>query len=568
MFGDEDECDSRTGDRQFIGAGGTDMAVSRAILLAGIALGGQVLAQGAVPPPTPATVPGGPGDAAPAPAGATDTLGQAIADAYANNPRLQAQRAQLRGLDESVIQAASPYRLNLGVIGTLNYQESLGLDVAGDPTRFKTRNFGASLTASQILLNGGRTAAQVSAAEADVLSGRERLRELENFTLLELVDSYVSVRRDQEVVVIQERSVASYTRQVDQARARERGGDLTRTDIAQAQAQLGIVRASLAQARASLEQSRARFAVVVGRNPGTLAPEPALPGLPISVDRAYQVADQESPTLWQAILNQRSARERIAAERAERRPQLTAEGRFGYSTVNTLNGNDLTRNLAGGVTLRVPILAQGIIGSRIREAIASEQRLGFVVEDTRRQVNQQLQNSWNQSIAARDQLAAAEEGVVAAEAALTGVRRGFAEGFRSNFEVLDSEQRLLNAQLIVASARYARYAGQASLLAYLGRLEAAALEQSVQRYDAQENLEKQRRRQIGPFQLLLEPLDKLQKPGRDSRPSPVVPTVQGAVVRDAAVPAPEGPLSRAIPVDATVPPPAYTGPAPSERLPK
>ncbi|WP_162527248.1 TolC family outer membrane protein [Sphingomonas solaris] len=495
-----------------------------------------------------------------APVVGTETLGQAIADAYANNPRLQAQRAQLRAIDENVIQAASPYRLNLGIVSTLSYEQR-SIEAFNETGRISNRNLGASLTASQILLNGGRTAAQVSAAEADVLSGRERLREVENFILLEVVDSYVSVRRDQELVAIQERSLESYRRQVEQAQARERGGDLTRTDIAQAQAQYEIIRAQLAQARASVEQSRARFAVIVGRVPGVLAQEPDLPGLPISIDDAYRIAGRDNPALWQAILNRRAGKERIAAQRAERRPQLTAEGRIGYTTIDTFDTGDLRRNIAGGVTLSVPILAQGIIGSRIRQAIADEQRLGYVVEDVRRQVDQQVLSAWNQSITAREQLLAGEAGVRAAQAALEGVRRGFAEGFRSNFEVLDSEQRLLNSQLILANARYARYAGQASLLANLGRLEGATLQEATQVYDKAAYLKRQRGRQFGPLQVPLQALDQIQKPGRDGRPFPVVPVAVDSTIRTPATPPVEGTLARAIPLgrEAAVPE-SRTGP--------
>ncbi|MEH3106959.1 MAG: TolC family outer membrane protein [Sphingomonas fennica] len=519
-----------------------------------VALAVPAIAQQIAPLPRPTIASGAQPPLPPQPA-PTETLGQAIADAYANNPRLQAQRAQLRAIDENVIQASSPYRLNVGLIGTLAYQEQ-AVQAFGEVGRVRNRNFGASLTASQILLNGGRTAAQVSAAEADVLSGRERLRELENFILLEVIDSYVAVRRDTEIVGIQERSLASYGRQVEQARARERGGDLTRTDIAQAQAQYEIIRAQLAQARASLEQSRARFSVAVGRTPGVLAPEPDLPGVPISITQAYDIAEEESPTLWQAILNRRAGGERIAAQRAERRPQLSAEGRFGYRTIDTLDTGDLRRDIAGGVTLSLPLVAQGLIGSRIRQAIADEQRLGFIVEDTRRQVDQQVLTGWNQSVTAREQLLAGTSGVEAAEAALTGVRRGFAEGFRSNFEVLDSEQRLLNAQIILANARYARYAGQASLLAYLGRLDAAALQEATRSYDEEAYLRLQRSRQFRLLQIPLQAIDRVQKPGRDSRPAPVIPVAADTTVRPATTPPLEGPLGRAIPLgpESVIPP--------------
>ncbi|SEN60008.1 outer membrane protein [Sphingomonas gellani] len=491
------------------------------------------------------------------PAGA-DSLGQAIADAYRNNPQLEAQRAQLRAVDEQVIQAASPYRLNLGINGTFAYDQQRQRNFLDNFERVSNRRMGVSVSASQILLNGGRTAAAVSAAEATVFSGRERLREVENFILLEVVDSYVSVRRDTLLVAIQQRSVDSYSRQVQQAQARERAGDLTRTDIAQATAQLEIIRTQLLQSQANLEASRSRFAAVVGRNPGVLDPEPQLPGIPGSLDLAYRVAENESPTLWQTIFNERAAKAQISAQRAERNPILSVTGSYGYVSPDSYQTRDLGRAISGAATVTMPLLSQGIIGSRVRAAIAGQQQAQFLVEATRRSVDQQVLTSWNQTISSRDQVVAGERGVTAAEAALEGVRRGFAEGFRSNFEVLDSEQRLLNAQIIVATANYTRYVNQANLLAYMGRLQASLIVQAAPEYDETANLAEQRRHQFGPFQTVLQPIDKaLRVPNwsERSRPAPLVPAATDANVRASTTPPPEGALGTALPVTADARPP-------------
>lgn len=488
---------------------------------------------------------------------ATETLGQAIADAYRYNPELEAQRAQLRAIDEQVIQAASPYRLNAGITGSFAYDEERRRDPFDEFQRLENRRMGVTISASQILINGGRTAAAVSSAEAGVFSARERLRELENFILLEVVDAYASVRRDTALIAIQQRSVDSYTRQVEQAQARERGGDLTRTDIAQATAQLEIVRTQLIQAQANLQASRSRFATVVGRNPGTLAPEPTLPGLPASLDLAYLTASGESPTLWQAIFNERVAKARIVAERAERNPVLSVSGNYGYVSPTSYATRDLARAASGVATLTMPILAQGVIGSRVRAAVAGQQQAEFIVEATRRAVNQQVLTSWNQTIASGDQVLAGERAVTAAEGALTGVRRGFSEGFRSNFEVLDSEQRLLNAQVILASAAYTRYINQANLLAYVGRLQASLILQEGSTYDPNENLRKQRARQFGPFQTVLAPVDKLFRAtiSDRGRAAPVVSEASDTDIKHAATPAPQGPLGNTLPVDSTGRPP-------------
>ena len=483
-----------------------------------------------------------------------ETLGQAIADAYRFNPRLESQRAQLRELDEGVIQAASPYRLNVSVIGSLSYDYQRQR-VLGEFQSFDQKMLGAALTVTQLLSNGGRTAAQISAAEADVLAGREVLRQAENAILFEVVDSYVSVRRDVEVLAIQQRSVESYSRQVDQARARERAGDLTRTDIAQAQAQLLIQQTQVEQTKAQLQADRGRFAIAVGRNPGNLEPEPPLPGLPASIGSAYQIAEQESPVLWQAILNERAGKSRVAAERAERNPIISASGRYGYNSPFSYGTRDLGRAASGVVTVTVPLINQGITGSRIRQAIANQQSLTFLVEDARRSVDLQLLNAWNQSITSQINLVNGQQGVAIAETALQGVRRGFSEGFRSNFEVLDSEQRLLNTQLIVASARYQQYSNQANLLATLGRLQAAAVEEAVSVYNSAENLRHVRAIQISPFTPIVKAIDSVQKPSERNRAAPVVNPASAPVIAAAAVPPPQGPLADDMPLTANARPP-------------
>lgn len=200
--------------------------------------------------------------------------------------------------------------------------------------------------------------------------------------------------------------------------------------------------------------------------------------------------------------------------------------------------------------MSVPILSQGVIGSRVRAAIANQQAAEFRGEDARRSVDAGLLNAWNQTITASRQIAAGEAAVVAARAALDGVKRGFAEGFRSNFELIDSEQRLLNAQVIVANAVYGRYVGQASTLALLGRLQAAALMPGTPTYDPARDLKHNRDWQIGPFEPLIHAFDKAQVPSDRSRKA-VVPFAPADPVIAPGTPAPrDSDLSRALPFPA------------------
>jgi TolC family type I secretion outer membrane protein len=486
--------------------------------------------------------------AATGPAQAEDALVTAIADAYRSNPTLDAQRAELRSLDETIVQAGAPYRPTVGLNMDLQYRSADQRNVLDDFVTNRSRTMAATLSAQQILLNGGRTAAQVSIAEARVLAARERLRLVENAILLEVVDSYVAVRRDSDLVAIQGRSLDSYDRQVAQAIARERGGDLTRTDIAQARAQAEIIRAQLAQSQANLQVSRARFATVVGRMPGTLGEPPVLNGVPPSLDAAFAIAQRESPAIGEALLSARAGDARIAAERAERAPVVALSGGYGYRTANSFQTRDLGAQASGGVTLTMPLIAGGVIGSRIRAAQADRERLGFEVESARRQALAQTQDAWNQSLAATSAAAAGRIATQSAQEALTGVQRGFAEGFRSNFEVLDSEQRLLNAQLVLTNATYSAYAAQARLLATLGRLQAALLAQGVPAYDPTVPARAAKNAVIGPIDPVLAAIDRAQVPSSSFTPQPPLPVAVAPVLRPATTPPPQGSLGDKLPL--------------------
>ena len=164
---------------------------------------------------------------------------------------------------------------------------------------------------------------------------------------------------------------------------------------------------------------------------------------------------------------------------------------------------------------------------------------------------------WNQAVAGGEQMAAGQLATEAAESALTGVQRGFAEGFRSNFEVLDSEQRLLTAQLVFVNATYGAYAAEARLLATLGRLQAAAIDQAVPTYDPAQNTRRMRAKTFGPFDPILAPIDRAQVPSAAARPAPLLAPATDARIRPAVVQSVPGPLGAALPITAV---PVLAGP--------
>jgi len=411
-----------------------------------------------------------------------ESLADAIALAYQSNPTLQGQRASQRALDESIVQARTGYRPAASATADASwYKGESGGEVGSS---------GATLGVSQTLYTGGRISSAVSAARSDVRTGREGLRSVEAGVLQAVITAYVDVRRDEERLRIAQDNVAVLQRQLQEARARFEVGEITRTDVAQAEARLAAARASLASAQAQLAISRASYAAVVGQNPGDLEPEPSLGALlPASVEDAFAAAEEANPEILAAEAAEQASRARVAAARAARRPTVTASGSVGFDASDApFSGTggqfeDYERSLAGTVKVTVPIFTGGLTNSQVRAAMERNNADRAGIEEARRAVLRAVSQAWNGLIGARANLAANEEQVRAARIAFEGVRQEAQVGLRTTLDVLNAEQELRNAELALANARHDEYVASAALLAAMGKLEARYLTPEVALYD-------------------------------------------------------------------------------------
>ncbi len=432
-----------------------------------------------------------------------ETLAEAIALAYDSNPTLQAQRATQRALDENWVQARSGYRPQASAQGRFAYREVrtpggvenlLGQIYPDRRNINETNNVAATLSLSQPLYTGGRVAATVSAAEADILTGRENLRRTESSVMQAVIQAYVDVRRDQEALRIRQENVGVLRRQLDESKARFDVGEITRTDVAQSEARLAAAQSLLTQSQAQLAISRAGYAALVGQNPGDLAPEPSLAALlPGDVTQAFAAAEDNNPQIRAAEYTQQASKARISAAQAERMPSLGLNGSIGVGGSADPWERDLfSRDVQAGATLTVPLFTGGLTSSRVRAAIERNNADRIGVETARRSVMQSLTGSWNQLIASRSNITSTDEQVKAARIAAEGTRQEQQVGLRTTLDVLNAEQELRQAELAQVSARRDEYVAASLVLAQMGQLEGPNLVPTVTRYDPKTNFSKLR----------------------------------------------------------------------------
>ena len=482
-----------------------------------------------------------------------ETLQDAIALAYRTNPNLLAQRATQRALDESVVQARSGLRPTLSASAGVDYTRSdfpavtQFVDTNGDgvpDTQISTSssetqgaNLGVSL--SQSLWTGGRTARAIDQAQAGVLAGRENLRQIEQSVMLSVIQAYVTVTRDMEILRIRQENLSVLQRQLEETSARFEVGEITRTDVAQAEASQAQSEADLANAQAQLATSRAAYAAVVGQSPTDLEAAPTLPAVPTDFDVAMETALQRNPGVLAATYQLQGAEAAVAAARSEYMPSLRATASYGGSSNDLGDLGQLAdrRSFTAGATLSVPLFTGGLNQSRVAQALERANAAQMAIEGERRTVLQSVSSAYAQVLSTRANVTAGTEAVRAASVAAEGVRQEAQVGLRTTLDVLNQEVTLRASQTAVANARAAEYVARASLLAAMGQLEGPALNPTVETYDPKTNYDQVKGRGGLPWDGVIETLDRVASPpivgAVDAPDAPIDTQLKGETVRTA-----------------------------------
>jgi outer membrane protein len=455
--------------------------------------------------------------------GPAQTLADAIELAYRTNPALGAQRYELRATDEGLAQALAAFRPTAQINASGGYSRTdtgrvteanrpIG-DRFRSPGEFAVNDLQTQLEIDQSLSTGGRASAGVSAAREDIKAGREGLRGVEGDLLAQVIGAYADVRRDMRTVSIRRNGVRVLTALLDEIVARREAGELTRTDVAQAETQLVQARIQLDAVDGQLQNSRANFAALVGTEPGMLAPEPPLPLLPKSIDAAFDTAMRFNPALAQAIHSERASRARIGVARAAARPSLTLRGTIGTSgQLAPFYGYNQDNILTGRVILTIPLSQGGQVGSQVAQAADRNSADRLRIETARRQVVQNIVNAWNQMVTSRRIEIEQQVQLEAAKVYYEGTYEEYRAGLRSTFDVLFAQNSLRDTQVAQLASRRDSYVAQASLLRQIGLLEIDKIATGTAVYEPADHLRKVEARGRPPWEGAVQAIDAIGRP--------------------------------------------------------
>jgi outer membrane protein len=426
---------------------------------------------------------------------AAQSLQQALTQAYRTNPQLDAARATQRATDEEVARAHSGYRPVISGNASSGWTRTDTRPPTGTEGDAHPRTLGLNL--AQPIFRGFRTLSQIRIAEATVRAGRETLRNVEQLVLLLAATAYMDVVRDQAIVRLQENNVNVLTKQLRATQDQFRVGEVTGTDVAQAEARRAASISALEVARANLQSSRAAYERVVGSAPGRLhdGGEPVR-RLPRSLPEATSIARRENALIVNALYLEQAARHTVDNIRGELLPTVSLNASYTRSfdpspVLDQQDNRQVTANMS------VPIYSGGEVEARVRQAKHAHVARLQQIEQVRAEQVQLVVSAWARYTAAKAQVASAGTQVRANQAALRGVRDEFRVGQRTLIDVLNAEQEMLTAQVSEVSARHDAVVHAYTVLQVVGRLHAQELGLGVEVYDAQVHYLEVRRKWFG-----------------------------------------------------------------------
>jgi outer membrane protein len=436
-------------------------------------------------------------------AGRAETISGALIKAYLTNPDINTQRAAVRVADENVPKA------NAGYLPTVSAQANVGIErantgligpnntVVGSATdTLFPRGYGVSAT--ETVFNGNKTISSIRQAESQVFGAREQLRNTEQNTLLSGVTAYMDVLQDTAILDLDRNNVQVLQEQLRETRDRFTVGEVTRTDVAQAEASLSSAQATALSAEATLQAAVARYRQVIGDQPTSLAPvKPIVASLPKTLPEAISISQVEHPAITASLHGVDAAQLQIKIAESALYPTVGVTGsitnQFDASGVPGLHV--LSGQVVGQLT--IPIYQGGAEYAATRQAKESLSQQELQTDSERNQVRQAVVAAWGLNQAAVGVVRAARAAVSANEVALTGVREEAKVGQRTTLDVLNAQQALLQARTTLVQAEHDQVVDSYQLLSAVGRLNIPTLGLSVAEYDPRVHFDQVKSKWIG-----------------------------------------------------------------------
>jgi outer membrane protein len=314
--------------------------------------------------------------------------------------------------------------------------------------------------------------AKVQVAQADVV-----LAQAAQELILRVAQAYFDVLLAQDTVAFAQAQLTAIGQQLEQAKRNFEVGTATITDTHEAQSRYDITLAAEIAARNDLEIRRRQLEQLIGRPAPGLAPLgkrfSLRPPEPASMERWVAEAAEHNLQVRISRANLEFSSREIERNRAAHRPTLDAFASVSESGsgsgVQGGAGSDTSSRVVG-LQLAIPLYQGGLTSSRVREAIANEERARQELESARRAAELAARQGFLGVTSGLAQVKALEAALVSSQSSLASTRLGQEVGVRTQVDVLNAQQQLSQTRRDLAQAKYGYILALLRLKAAVGQL--------------------------------------------------------------------------------------------------
>lgn len=427
-----------------------------------------------------------------------ETLQEAAALAYQNNPELLAKLYHQLGQQEATTQAWSSFlpTVNAEARTALTKSHTHDRSRAGqdNPPSSKSAldqsDQSLKLTINQNLFKGFGDVSGLRAARHEVDAGYYNYRQTEQKIILAAVEAYTSVWLAQKTLAFQEENEKFLRKQLDAIVLARDAGEKTTVDVSHAKAALAEAQAERIEAQGRRATAHANYENVVGQPPEGLIYPTDLPQKPETREQFLTLVQIHNPRIRQAQHLARRARHTIGTHRAKLLPSLDLHGELAHHSDDknyAAQGDkpethNAQRNNSGLVALQlhIPLYSGGANMSQVRQANHEAVSARFQLDQVGREVLEEATQAWEKLLIAEGSIAHRREHVAFSQISRDGAFLSVEAGAASYLDALDAQNNLLKAQKAQAEAEANLVTLRWTLPSFVGTLSAGDLQENIQ----------------------------------------------------------------------------------------
>ncbi|NIE95139.1 TolC family protein [Acinetobacter sp. Tr-809] len=372
------------------------------------------------------------------------TLDDALSASLRYESQLELSRLSVNQSTAMLEQAKQRDGLKVNLVGQLDYERVETPTNVMFPTEGNRKGRSLQLQMDYPVYTSGRHRLGIDVAKNQLSALTQGLSDRRSETILNTVMVYTDVLKKKAILELRKKTMSNLQRSLYESQRRFDVGMITRADLAQVLAQVAQGQADITQAQSNLTVSEAQFSQITGLSADNLTAVKRLPEVSNNLDEIL-AKTKNHPALLRAKYEKQASEKQYALTKRELWPTVMLTSRAGAQHEASYIGSE-SNNYMVGVQLNVPLYDDGLNRANIRKAQADIDLANQKIRSLELDLNQRARTTYAQLQTIRQNKDALQNAIDAASIAFVYTRKEFELGTKTTFDLLNTEQKLLDVQ--------------------------------------------------------------------------------------------------------------------------